>query len=368
MDNKKTILVADDDNGVNQLLVNALVQKFNVESTYTGKDTLDVCTQLQPDLLLLDVNLGDINGKEVCQRLKADLGQKAPLIIFISADDGQDNIISCFENGADDFIAKPFSPAQVVGKVEALLKYDTLIESLQTKSEELTSLVSTTMSQASSYGQSLQMVKQLNHCNSEGEIAEVVFSFLASQGLSAAIYFTKGSEALCFDQKSKVCSPIVREVFELAHNKQRIKKLGGRLLVSDTHCSVLVMNPPADESDQYSIFIDIIAVIIEALEARYIGYLREQELHVLNSELSNVISQLSVDIEKVRKDRQQLMDDIIMQIGLSFHQLDLTIDQEEYFTKLMEETLLNHDQNNDVLMTLQDKLKSLVSEMKNLLS
>ena len=62
------------------------------------------------------------------------------------------------------------------------------------------------------------------------------------------------------------------------------------------------------------------------------------------------------------------MDDIIMQIGLSFHQLDLTIDQEEYFSKLMEETLLNHDQNNDVLMTLQDKLKSLVSEMKNLLS
>lgn len=368
MQQKKTILVADDDKGINQLLVNALAQKFNVESAFSGQETLSYCTTQQPDLILLDVNLGDIDGREVCRIIKADYGDQAPLIIFVSADNGQDNIISCFENGADDFIAKPISPVQVVGKVEALLKYDTLIDSLQSKSAELTDLVTTTMSQASSYGQSLQMVKQLNHCNSEEEIADVVFGFLGSQGLHAAIYFTKESESLCFDQKSKVCSPIVREVFELAHNKQRIKKLGGRLLVSDTHCSVLVMNPPADESDQYSIFIDIIAVIIEALEARYIGYLREQELHVLNSELSSVISQLSVDIESVRKDRQKLMDDIIMQIGLSFHQLDLTIEQEEYFTKLMEETLLNHDQNNDVLMTLQDKLKSLVSEMKSLLS
>ena len=367
MQQKKTILVADDDASINQLLTNALASKFEVASASSGADTLTYCQQHKPDLILLDVNLGDIDGKEICKQIKQDYAPQAPLIIFISADDGQENIISCFENGADDFIGKPFSPAQVVGKVDALIKHNILVESLQSQSQELTNLVSTTMSQASSYGQSLQMVKQLNHANSEEEIANVVFSYLATQGLHAAIYFVKGEESVCFDQKSKVCSPIVKEVFELAHNKQRIKKLGGRLLVSDEHCSVLVMNPPGDESDEYSIFIDIIAVIIEALEARYIGYLRERELQSVNTELSKVITQLSVDVEKVRQDRQKLMDDIVMQIGLSFHQLDLTIEQEEYFTKLMEETLLNHDENNNVLMDLQDKLQHLVNEMKALL-
>lgn len=368
MDNKKTILVADDDNGINQLLVNALATKFNVDSAISGEETLAYCSKNKPDLILLDVNLGDIDGREVCKSIKSQYADQAPLIIFISSDDGQANIISCFENGADDFIAKPFSPVQVVGKVDALLKYHIMIDSLQNRSAELTDLVTTTMSQASSYGQSLQMVKQLNHCNSEDEIAQVVFNYLSSQGLHASIYFVNGDKSHCLDQKSRVCSPIVKEVFELAHNKQRIKKLGGRLLVSDQHCSVLVMNPPDEETEQYSIFIDIIAVIIEALEARYIGYLREVELQSLNTELSSVISQLSVDIESVRKDRQKLMDDIIMQIGLSFHKLDLTIDQEQYFTKLMEETLMNHDENNDVLMSLQDRLKSIVGEMKGLLN
>ena len=368
MADKKKILVADDDQGINLLLVNSLSQKFDVHSAFSGAGALSECAIHKFDLVLLDVNLGDINGKEVCKTLKNNEAEKPPLVIFISGDQDQENIISCFENGADDFIAKPFSPLQVLTKVEALLKYDVMIESLQSQSQELTSLVTTTMSQAFSYGSSLQMVKQLNHANSESEIAQTVFSFLASQGLHAAIYLVNDKNTSCFDQTSTVCSPIVKEVFELTHNKQRIKNLGNRLMVSDTHCSILVLDPPKSDEEAYGIFIDIITVVIEAVEARFIGFLREQELKSLNKELSLVISQINTDVEQVRQDKQQLMDDIIMQIGLSFHKLDFTIEQEEYFTKLMEQTLLSHDENNNVLMTLQGRLQTLVNEMKTLLS
>ncbi|MUH72140.1 response regulator [Psychrosphaera haliotis] len=368
MAEKKKVLVADDDQGINLLLVNTLLKKFDVHSSFSGKETLSKCEEHHFDLVLLDVNLGDIDGREVCKTLKNDSEGKPPLIIFISGDQDQENIIRCFENGADDFIGKPFSPVQVMTKVEALLKYDVMIDNLQSQSQELTSLVTTTMSQASSYGSSLQMVKQLNHANSESEIAQTVFNFLASQGLHAALYLKDNKHSTCFDQASSVCSPIVKEVFELTHNKQRIKNLGTRLMVSDQHCSILVLDPPKEDEEAYGIFIDIITVVIEAVEARFIGFLREQELRSLNKELSLVISQINQDVEQVRKDKQSLMDDIIMQIGLSFHKLDLTIDQEEYFTKLMEQTLLSHDENNNVLMTLQERLQTLVNEMKTLLT
>ncbi len=367
MGNKSLVLVADDDQSINQLLVHALALKFNVQSSYSGTETLQFCAKQIPDVILLDVNLGDVDGREICKKLKKQHGDKAPLILFISGDSNQESVINCFEHGADDFIAKPFSPPQVLAKVEALVKYHDVIVDLQCQSKELSSLITTTMSQASSYGASLQMVKELNHAFTEAEIAQTVFQFLESQGLHAAIYFRQNNQSLFFDQSGKDCSPIVKEVFELIHNKKRIQKFGNRLMVSDHHSSILVLDPPQDDDESYGIFIDIITVIIEALEARFIAFLREKELQILNRELSNVISQISIDVKKVDKDKKQLLEDIIAQIGLSFHKLDLTIEQEEYFTKLMEKTLASHDQNNTALTGLQNKLQSLVNEMEALL-
>ena len=363
---KKTILVVDDDEAINSLLTNTLSIKYRVDSEMCGMTAIAYCSNKIPDAILLDVNLGDIDGREVCSILRQEFGERMPPLIFISGDDTEQNVISCFDKGADDFIPKPFSPEQVLGKVEALLKYRAMITNLQLQSDELNELVSTSMSQASSYGALLHMVKQLNHCDSEQEIADTVFKFLASQGLVSAIYFVNNHSSQCFDQKSRICSPIVREVFELAHNKRRIYKLGNRLLTSDQHCSLLIMNPPEESAEEYGIFIDVAAVLIEALEARYLGYLRERELSQLHDELSALILDLHRSVEDVRVRKQRLIDDIVLRISLSFHQLELTEAQEEYFSRMLEDTVMTHDDNNNVIMTLQQQLGRLVQEINEL--
>ena len=366
MVDKKTILVVDDDEAINSLLVNTLSIKYKVDSVFCGMKAIAYCGNQRPDAILLDVNLGDIDGRLVCETLQHEFGDKTPPIVFISGDDTEQNVISCFERGGDDFIAKPFSPEQLIRKVDALLRYRVMINNLQLQSDELSELVTTTMSQASSYGAVLHMVKQLNYCDSEQEIAEEIFKFLASQGLMSAIYFVSGQSSNCFDQKSKICSPIVKEVFELAHNKRRLYKLGNRLITSDEHCSLLIMNPPQEASEEYGVFIDVIAVIIEALEARYLAYLRERELSMLHSELSDVIMDLHQSVEDVRAKKQKLIDDIVLRISLSFHQLDMSEEQEDYFNKMLEDTVMTHDDNNNVIMTLQKRLGTLVSAIHEL--
>lgn len=366
MSEQKTILVIDDDKAINQLLVNSLSFKYQADAVESGAAAIEYCKTKKPHAILLDLNLGDYDGREVCQVLKREFGEKTPPIVFISGDKDEENIISCFDNGADDFIAKPFSAEQVVRKVDALLRYDVLINNLKVQSTELSELVTTTMSQASSYGAVLQMVKNLNYCDSEQEIAESVFKFLAGQGLHAAIYFINSNSSSCFDQKARICSPIVKEVFELAHNKKRLHKLGSRLLTSDEHCSLLIMNPPEESSEEYGVFIDVVAVIIEALEARYLGYLRERELGILHTELSGVIHELHESVEDVRSKKQKLIDDIVLRISLSFHQLDLSEEQEDFFSKMLEDTVMTHDDNNSVIMSLQHRLNILVSDINEL--
>jgi len=364
---KKKVLIVDDDPTISELLIALLSAKFNgVAADPAQVNIIEFCKRENPSCILLDVNLGEHDGRDICLDLKQEFGDLTPPIIFISGDDSKENIISCFDKGADDFIAKPFSSEQVVRKVESLLRYDTLLRTLHNQSEELTELVSSTMSQASSYGAVLTMVKQINIANTEQGIAQCIFDYLASQGLTSSIYFRNLFGSSCYDQKAKICSPIIKEVFELAHNRQRLNKLGTRLVVSDKHVSILIKNPPEEDSEEYGIFIDVIAVIIEALEARYLGLLREQRLSKLHTELSGVIHDLHHSVEDVRAKKQKLIDDIVLRIGLSFHELDMTEEQELFFNKMLEDTVMGHDDNNNVIMNLQNKLSSLVEEINEL--
>lgn len=363
---QKKVLVVDDDQAISSLLCSALSIKFNSDSLSSGNEVVAYCEQHIPDCILLDVNLGDSDGRDICKEIKHKFAEGAPPIIFVSGDSSEENIIRCFENGADDFISKPFSAEQVVRKVDSLLKYNLLFRNLQNQSDELSELVTTTMSQASSYGSVLSMVKNINHCTSEQAIAQCVFDYLASEGLTSAVYFKNMFGSVCFDQKAKICSPIVKEVFELAHNKKRLYKLGNRLMVSDQHVSILIKNPPEESSEPYGVFIDVMAVIIEALEARYLGMLREQRLTKLHTELTQVIHELRHSVEDVRAKKQKLIDDIVLRIGLSFHQLDLSEEQEIFFSQMLEDTVMAHDDNNNVIMDLQSKLTNLVSEINEL--
>lgn len=364
---KRKVLVVDDDPNISDLLVTLLSSKFDgVAAEPNQVDIVSFCKEQQPSCILMDVNLGVYDGRVICEQLKQEFDDFAPPIIFISGDDSRENIISCFDKGADDFIAKPFSAEQVIRKVESLLRYDTLFRTLYNQSEELTELVSSTMSQASSYGSVLNMVKQINIADTEQGIAQCIFDFLASQGITSAIYFKNLYGSSCYDQKAKICSPIVKEVFELAHNRKRLNKLGSRLIVSDKHVSILVKNPPVEDSEQYGIFIDVIAVVIEALEARYLGLLREQRLSKLHTELSGVIHDLHHSVEDVRAKKQKLIDDIVLRISLSFHELELTEQQEGFFSQMLEDTVMGHDDNNNVIMNLQNKLSSLVEEINEL--
>jgi len=363
----RSVIIVDDDPTVIELLSTIMSGKFEPIGVEENVDSIiSAIKEKSPCSVLLDVNLESVDGRDICQDIKKEFGHKAPPIILISGDSSEENIISCFEHGADDFIPKPFSFRTVIGKIDSLLKYETLLKNLQIQSDELSELVSTSMSQASSYGSLLNMVKNINLKNSEMDIAQCVFDYLESEGLSSAIYFKNAHESHCFDQKARICSPMIHELFEIAHNRKRLYQFGSRLLVSDKHVSILIKNPPSEQSEEYGIFIDIVAVMIEALEARYLSFMREQRLTMLDSELSQVIVDLHDSVEEVRAKKQKLIDDIVLRISLSFHELELTETQEDFFNKLLEDTVMGHDDNNVVIVNLQNKLAELVDQIHDL--
>ena len=92
---------------------------FLVDHELTGLAALDRASSSQPSLVLLDLNLPDIDGLEVCRRLRAD--SDVPVIMLTARDDDVDKIVG-LEVGADDYLTKPFNTRELVARIKAILR------------------------------------------------------------------------------------------------------------------------------------------------------------------------------------------------------------------------------------------------------
>jgi two-component system, OmpR family, response regulator len=116
----RTILVADDDPHIRQLLVFALAKAgLDAIEAEDGEAALAAAAAHAPDLIVLDINMPRMDGIEVCRRLRAS--GDLPILFLSSRDDEIDRVLG-IELGADDYVVKPFSPREVVARVMAILR------------------------------------------------------------------------------------------------------------------------------------------------------------------------------------------------------------------------------------------------------
>lgn len=115
------ILVVDDEPSITDLVSTALkFVGFAVATAANGRDALATLQEFGPDLVILDVMLPDIDGFELCSRMRAS-GEEVP-VIFLTARDADDDKIAGLEQGGDDYVTKPFSLEELVARVRAVLR------------------------------------------------------------------------------------------------------------------------------------------------------------------------------------------------------------------------------------------------------
>ena len=135
---KADIFLVDDTPENLRLLSAALMQRgYKVRSALDGSMALMGATAAPPDLILLDVNMPDLNGYEVCRRLKANPVTCEIPVVFISALDEVMDKVQAFAVGGVDYITKPFQFEEVVARIENQLTIRRLSRSLQTLNAEL---------------------------------------------------------------------------------------------------------------------------------------------------------------------------------------------------------------------------------------
>ena len=119
----REVLVVEDEPDIRRLVVLQLERDgFRCRTAATGTDALREVQTAVPDLVVLDLMLPELDGLEVCRRLRRDPGTvSVPIIMLTAKSDEVDRIVG-LEIGADDYVGKPFSPKELVARVRAVLR------------------------------------------------------------------------------------------------------------------------------------------------------------------------------------------------------------------------------------------------------
>ena len=116
----QTVLVVEDETSIASFVALYLKNAgYRVQTAGTGQDALDVLSHDRPDLIVLDLMLPDIDGIEVCRRIRR--GSDIPILMLTARDEDVDKIIG-LEVGADDYLTKPFNPRELVARVKSILR------------------------------------------------------------------------------------------------------------------------------------------------------------------------------------------------------------------------------------------------------
>jgi two-component system, OmpR family, response regulator len=115
------ILVVDDEHSIVDAVATALrYEGYEVDEASTGREALSAVAAREPDLVVLDWMLPDIEGIEVGRRLRAQGFKTA--VLFLTAKDGTENKVEALRAGGDDYVTKPFSLAEIVARIQAILR------------------------------------------------------------------------------------------------------------------------------------------------------------------------------------------------------------------------------------------------------
>lgn len=225
---KSTILVVDDAPSNLQLLHGILSKRgYQVQLAADGLEALQVVQAIGPDLILLDIQMPELDGYQVCEQLKANEQTRSIPVIFLSVTGDVANKVKAFAMGAADFMSKPFATQELVARIEHQLRLRTLQAELNQQKEQL-------LQQNQQFQQQSQILSIFSHSLKHLHRLSIT-DFKTVESLIAD-YIKTGCHVLNFS--AGAVGRIQDDSYTFLAIQSDIKSLGPNLMVklSDAYC------------------------------------------------------------------------------------------------------------------------------------
>jgi len=336
---KALIYIVDDDEKIRELMQEILNKNYETMSFESGRAALESFNNRQPEIMLLDIRMPEMDGYEVCKRIRELDPDDNTAIIFITGKDSHDERMQCYHVGCDDYLVKPFDFDELEAKLEKVKRYHQKSQDLLNQQSMAQNIAFQAMTEASQYGIVLQFIKQTFTTNNASQLASAVFQTLAKLNLAGSIQFRTEHQTLSFRSSEQACNPIEEEVFELLKNRGRIFDFQNKTMFNDKHVAILIKDMPVDDEVLYGRLRDILAAVVEGVESRLMDFDRKDTLLVVMDSIRATMSTMETQFRKHEVATVDTMEKLMLKMEQGFQFLDLTDDQESFFMGLIEESM-----------------------------
>ncbi|MCG8673320.1 MAG: response regulator [Pseudomonadales bacterium] len=357
------ILVVDDDIEYGKLMSKALSNKFDTQTAGSGKEALTIIAEGTFDIFLLDIEMPEISGYEVCDIIRNSELNKDSTVVFISGHDSIEDRMTAYQKGADDFVAKPFELRELLAKLERAREYTQEKQKLIALNQSSREVAFNSMTEVSEYGNLVHFAQNVIRCNSIDDLFNEAFKLFTQLDLTTTIEF-RGDVLERRSHNHRPVSPIETNLFELLNGVGRLYHFDSRTMINDQDVSILIKNMPLDDEARYGRLKDMLAFAVEILQSRLNG-LHQKNL-VLNalqfSKALNLFIEQNFCGEKCTINTSlATLNDVLGNLQEIFHVLGLTEEQENTLQSMIDTVINEMVQVTELLETLEP-ISSRVSE------
>ena len=328
MSEKKKVLVIDDEKLNFDLVARSLSADFDLVYMESGTKALEYLETSHVSTILLDVNMPELNGYEVCRRIRSTPNTKDIPVIFVSGLETMEERLAGYEAGADDYIVKPFPVDELKKKVEVSVANEEKLERLKKQSANSTEAVMSVITASGELGVVLNFFTTSFTLKSFDELVEQIFSALGQYGLKSSVQIRPDAGVTLDYDCSGVVKPLgVSLITNLKENK-RIFDFNSRTLFNFPYISILIKNMPLDDPEKYGRHKDNLALLVEGANARIQSLLVTNSLRQLIESTRLALGEIQSNNELHRLETTRIFDDLIERVEESILTADLSEEQE----------------------------------------
>ena len=375
----KRIIVVEDDRISQKYIRRALEGTVEISIAGSMAEGLQFIEERRPDVLILDVELPDGTGYDICAGIRAQTEFKYLPILFISGHASLEERIKGYEVGGDDYITKPFDSKELTAKVKALLRQQEHKHALQSQFSSAQATAMESLTGASEMGLIVQFVERTYSISNYDQLANAMFDVLNRMGLNCLLMFQTDNEKLCFTSEGDP-KPLEEELIKRLASEGRFFDFGVRTQVNYPAISCLVKNMPIEEQAKYGRYKDLLPPILACANQKVLQIEMELLLqdHTMRfsasfANIRTTLNEVASQMKEGQESGSSLLQSLLTSLDEQLPTMGLDDDQEKFLLDSVEEKVneaiacVKHYETTqgtfDSLITL---LQHLVDEQENI--
>lgn len=349
---KLTVLLIEDEQSIIDESSASLCHFFSFIGINSQEDIISKARELQPVLIIIDMDHNDIDGFELCQQLKQQPTIASIPVMLLSKQDSIQDHLSGYESGAYDYLKAPLDELVVKNKLDLFRQHEEKASSLSQEAKMATDTALSAMVGNNELGQAIRFVEKSYAVDNFDELAEAFLSVTQALQLKCGFFIQSTTFSKCYGELTGLEQNLLKRMHG---HENRFVDIKQKTLIFYPHISLLIKNMPLDDADRYGRIKDLLPSMLGAADARIVSLDTEAALTQQTADVSSTYDQvrdtlkdISIAFNENQEKTMSTLQGMLEELEFHIPGMGLEDDQETYLIQRVDLAVQEAEQAKDI--------------------